>query len=123
MAGADEAGGTDRPAADRQPYGAPSPSMVAAPTNGTATAAGTVGIIALVLSLIPVINLISWPLSIAAIVLGAIGVPRASRLGGMGRRMAIAGLVLGMLASGIAILYIALYYNFQASCTVNGSPC
>jgi hypothetical protein len=37
--------------------------------------------------------------------------------------MAIAGLVLGMLASGIAILYIALYYNFQASCTVNGSPC
>jgi Na+/H+-dicarboxylate symporter len=97
--------------------------MVAAPTNGTATAAGTVGIIALVLSLIPVINLISWPLSIAAIVLGAIGVPRASRLGGMGRRMAIAGLVLGMLASGIAILYIALYYNFQASCTVNGSPC
>ena len=106
-----------------QAFGPADPSIVSPPTNGVGTAAGIVGGIALVLSLIPLINLISWPASIAAIILGAIGIPRANRLGGMSRRMAIAGLVCGIVAIGVVILYITAIYTFQASCTVNGAPC
>ena len=62
-------------------------------------------------------------LAVAAIILGAIGIPRANRLGGLSRRMAIAGLVCGIVAIGVVILYITAIYTFQASCTVKGPPC
>ena len=45
-----------------------------------------------------------------AIIFGVIGISRANRLGGAGKGMAITGLVCGIIAVAVAVLFIAAVY-------------
>ncbi len=84
---------------------------VAAPpptrSNGPAIASLVTGILALLLSWIPGINLIAVLLAIAALVTGFIGLRNAARPGVGGKGMAITGLVTGVLAILLTILVYA----------------
>ncbi|MEZ4365395.1 MAG: DUF4190 domain-containing protein [Kofleriaceae bacterium] len=77
----------------------PATPPAAPPTgNGLAIAGLVLGIVAVLLCWVPLVN---WVLAILAIVFGAVGMGRARKVGGRGRGMAIVGLVLGIL-SGVA---------------------
>lgn len=68
------------------------------PRNGLGLAALVCGIIAVVLSLIPVLNVFTWPLGVLAIVFGAIGWGRVNNGTATNKGQAITGLVLGIVS-------------------------
>jgi hypothetical protein len=70
-------------------------------TNSMGTAAMVIGIIALVLSFIPVIGMISWILAPLALIFGIIGINRV----GAPKGGAIAGIATG----GVALLVCLLW--------------
>ncbi|HVM18452.1 MAG TPA: DUF4190 domain-containing protein [Egibacteraceae bacterium] len=74
-------------------------------SNGPAIAALVLGIVALVLSWLPGINIIAVLLAIAALVTGFIGIRNANR-GAPGKGMAIAGVVTGALGLILAVLIL-----------------
>jgi hypothetical protein len=76
------------------PYQAPGPE---APKRGLAIAALVLGILALPLSLIPVLGLLAWPLPVLALIFGIIALVGASRRG-TGKGMPATALVLGVLS-------------------------
>jgi len=65
--------------------------------NGLGTAGFVCAVIALVLSIIPIINLLSFPLALIGIILAGVGITRQPR------GLAIAGVVCGVLAIIVAI--------------------
>lgn len=73
--------------------------------NGVATAALVVGVVALVLSFVPIIGLVSLPLGLVAVGLGILGWVWAGAKGGLGR--AIGGVVCGGVALLVAALWVA----------------
>ena len=72
--------------------------------NTMATAGLVLGIIAVVLSFIPFVGVISIILSILAIIFCGIGLSKVSTLG-IGKKSAIVGLILGIVAIVINIVY------------------
>lgn len=75
-------------------------------SNGMAIAALVCGILALVLSWIPVVNVLSVILGITAIVAGILGIRRAN-LPGLGQKgLAIGGLVTGVIALLLSLLIL-----------------
>jgi len=80
-------------------------------TNGLAVAALVTGIIALLISWIPGLNLLGALLAIAAVVTGIIGMRNAARPGVGGKGMALTGLITGVLA----LLVTIAFYTFLAS--------
>jgi hypothetical protein len=92
-----------------QGYGQPGQyAQPVPPSNGIGTAAGVVGIIALVLLWFPYIGLI---LGVLGVVLGAVGLSRSNRLYGAGKGMSIAGIACGAVALVVNILFIAAIYT------------
>lgn len=63
------------------------------------------GIIGLVLSFIPFVG---WLCALVGIILGALGISKAKKIGGKGKGMAIAGLVCGIVGLAIGILLFVL---------------
>ncbi len=84
-----------------QPYGAP-PSK----NNGLAITALILGILALLLAWIPIVNFLSLVLGLAAVVLGFMGMRKAAVSGGKG--LAIGGIITGGLALLATILMIVV---------------
>lgn len=74
--------------------------------NGIAVAALVCGVIALIVSWVPFVNVVAILLGIAAIVCGIAGIRRAGRHGGSGRGMAIGGLVTGALGLLFALFVL-----------------
>ena len=74
-------------------------------SNSMGTAAMVLGIIALVLSFIPVIGMISWILAPLAIIFGIIGMNKV----GVPKGGAIAGLVTGGIALLICLLWVIAF--------------
>lgn len=66
------------------------------PHNGLGTAGLVCGIVAVALSLIPGVNLFTWPVGVLAIVFGAIGWSRVNKGQATNKGQAITGLVLGI---------------------------
>lgn len=89
----------------QQPYSTHGSS--GAGSNAPAIAALITGIIALLLSWIPGINLLGFLLAIVAIVTGVIGMKKAGQPGGSGKGLAIGGLVTGILAILVTFLVYA----------------
>ncbi len=73
-------------------------------SNGVAIAALVCGVVALLLSWLPGINLLSFLLGIAALICGAIGLSKAKDPAVGGRGLAIGGIVTGLLALVVAVL-------------------
>ncbi len=94
------------------PPGAPYPYLPAPPTNGLAITSFVLGIVAIVLSWIPIFDLI---LSVPAFILGVLGLSKANQTGGSGKGLAIAGLVLGAIASAGTLLVIILYLTLRTT--------
>jgi hypothetical protein len=95
-----------------QPPGYYAPQQYAvAPTNGAGVTGGVLGIIAVVLSFVPFIDFIAVVLGVLAIIFGAVGVGRANRMGGIGKGMAITGVVCGIVALVISLLFLIAVYG------------
>jgi hypothetical protein len=89
------------------------PMMVAAPPrNGAGTAAGVLGIIAIILMFIPIADYLGILLGVLAVILGGVGISRANRMGGTGKGMAITGLVLGLISVIVSIIFIVAVYAY-----------
>ena len=75
--------------------------------NGMAVAALVLGIIAVVLCFIPVLN---WILALLGIIFGAVGLSKANKIGGKGKGFAMTGLILGIVGAilGVVIFVWAL---------------
>lgn len=83
-------------------------------SNGPAIAAIITGIIALLLSWIPAINLLAIVLGIVALVTGFMGLRNAGTPGVGGKGLAVTGLVTGVLALVISVLvYVGLASFFS----------
>lgn len=90
------------PATDVQPQGQP-------PRNGLGTAGFVLGLIGLVLSFIPIIGIVAWPLVIVGLVLSILGVIRAGNGQATNRGLAIAGTALSAVGLVICILYAVVF--------------
>jgi hypothetical protein len=88
-----------------QPY--PMPVYQAAPSNGMGVAALVLGIVGLVFSLIPLIGVIAWPLTILGVIFGAVGTGNAGKVPGMPKGPAVAGLVCSLVGLLICIVWVA----------------
>lgn len=86
------------------------------PTSGLAVAGLVLGIIALFSAFVPLLNLLSFPFVLLAIIFGAIGLIQTIKGAKAGKGLAIAGLVLGVLA----LLVTAAMYG-SASAASDGS--
>ncbi|WP_199038654.1 DUF4190 domain-containing protein [Glycomyces salinus] len=80
------------------PYNGDGPLYDQRPRNGLGTAGLVCGVIAVALSLVPGLNVFTWPLGVLAIVFGAVGWSRANRSQATNKNVAIAGLVLGIVS-------------------------
>lgn len=78
--------------------------MMAPASNGMATGALIIGIISLVFSFIPLLNILCWILGILAIVFGIIGMVKAGKMNGLGKSKALTGLILGVVS--IVLFYV-----------------
>jgi hypothetical protein len=90
---------------------APNPPQQSAarPANGLGTAGFVVGIIGLVLSFIPLIGVVAWPLVILGIIFSAIGISKASKGRATNKGLAIAGLVVSLVGLLVCILWAAVW--------------
>jgi len=86
-------------------YGAGSPYAASPPSNGVAVAAFVLGVIAIVLSWIPLLDIV---LAAPAVILGGLGISRANRTHGTGKGFAIAGLVLGAISILVTFVVFAI---------------
>ena len=68
-----------------------------------AVAALVLGIIAVVLCFVVVLN---WILAILAIIFGAVGMSKANKIGGKGKGMATAGLALGVIGAILGVVIV-----------------
>lgn len=73
-------------------------------------AALVLGIIGLVLSLVPCLGMYAMPLTVLAVILGALGMKAAT-----GRGMAIAGLVCGIIGTCVAGWWIYAYLTVKSA--------
>jgi hypothetical protein len=85
--------------------------VAATPGNGVGVASGVLGIVGLVLSFIPVLDFVGVVLAILAVILGAVGIQRAGAAGGAGKGMAVTGLVCGLVALAVGLLFIAVIFS------------
>lgn len=100
--------GIVQPAPDPQ-IGQPTP-VTATGRNGLATAGFVLGLLGLLGSWIPLLNILAILLGILGAILAAIGLGK-SKKAGSGRGLALAGLILGVLAVIIAIVINVAFVN------------
>lgn len=79
-------------------------------SNGLATAGFVLGLLGLLTSWIPVLNILGIILAVIGVVLAAVGLAKSKRVNA-GKGLAVAGLVLGVLAVIIAVLINAVFVN------------
>jgi hypothetical protein len=76
-----------------------------------AVAGGVLGIIAVVLSFIPFIDFVAIVLGVLALIFGVVGLNKANRLGGAGKGMAITGIVTGIIAIALTVIFLIAVYS------------
>lgn len=86
------------------------------PTSGLGVASLVTGIIAFITAFVPLMNILSFPFVLLAIIFGAIGLWQTTKGTKGGKGIAIAGLVLGVLALIVtAVMYGGATANSDAS--------
>ncbi|MCI8366125.1 MAG: DUF5067 domain-containing protein [Eggerthellaceae bacterium] len=93
------------------------------PTSGLAVASLVTGIIALVSSFVPLLNILSFPFVILAIVFGAVGIVVVRKGAKGGKGLGIAGLALGVVALIITlVMYGGAAASYDADSSTSGTP-
>lgn len=83
-----------------------------APKNGLGVAALVLGIVGVIFAVIPVVGLFfAIPLGALALIFGAVGVARAGKGKATNKGVSVAGLILGLLTFGVAILMSVAVYQ------------
>jgi hypothetical protein len=77
--------------------------------------------VAVVLCWIPFVDYVSVVLGALAIIFGALGIRHANAHDGGGKGMAITGVVTGIVALVISVLFLAIIYAAVTSINGNGS--
>ncbi|MFC3492216.1 DUF4190 domain-containing protein [Glycomyces rhizosphaerae] len=105
------AGGSVPPPPPPPPtYNSDGPMYLQQPRNGLGKAALICGIIAVVLSFIPGVNMFTWPMGVLAVVFGSIGWSRVNKGQATNKSMAVTGLVLGIASFlTFCLVYLLLY--------------
>jgi MmpS family membrane protein len=90
---------------------APNPPQQAPakPSNGLGLAGFIVGLIGLLLSFIPIIGMVAWPLVILGIVFSAVGIAKASKGRATNKGLSIAGLIVSVIGLIVCILWVAVW--------------
>jgi hypothetical protein len=90
---------------------APNPAQQSAakPSNGLGLTGFVLGLVGLVLSFIPLIGVVAWPLVILGVIFSAIGISKAVKGRATNKGMAITGLVLSVIGIVICILQAAVW--------------
>lgn len=79
------------------------------PSNGLGTAGFVIGIIGLVLSFIPLIGVVAWPLVILGIIFSAVGISKAVKGRATNKGLAIAGVVVSIIGLVVCILWTVVW--------------
>jgi hypothetical protein len=89
---------------------APNPPQppVQRPSNGLGTSGFIVGLIGLVLSFIPLIGVVAWPLVILGIILSSVGIAKAAKGRATNKGLAITGLVVSIIGLVICIVWAVI---------------
>ncbi|MCH0538334.1 DUF4190 domain-containing protein [Streptomyces sp. MUM 203J] len=87
----------------------PAPEPVQPKGNGLAVAGLVLGILALVFSFIPIVNVIVWPLAILGVIFGAIGLAKSGKAG-KGKGASITALITSALAVVLFFVMNALLF-------------
>jgi hypothetical protein len=90
---------------------APNPTQQTAvkPSNGLGTTGFVLGVIGLVISFIPLVGVVAWPLVILGIIFSAVGIAKAAKGRATNKGLAIAGLILSIIGLVICILWAAVW--------------
>jgi Mycobacterium membrane protein len=78
------------------------------PSNGLGTTGFVLGLVGLVLSPIPFVGVVAWPLVVLGIVFSAIGIARTRSGKATNKGLSIAGLVLSILGLGVCIVWVLI---------------
>ena len=112
------------PAPAPPPYAQPYPygGVVARPQgNGLAVTALVLGIISIVFPGVPFLDGV---LAVLASIFGAVGISAANKRGGVGKGMAVAGLILGLITVVVGIIFVIYVFSvFHTVCTTQGVNC
>jgi hypothetical protein len=93
-----------------QPTGPVFDGAQPARSNGLATAGLVLGIIAVVFSFIPLVNVIVWPLAILGLIFGAIGLAKSGKIG-KGKGASITALVTSLVSVVMFFLMNAVFFT------------
>jgi hypothetical protein len=77
----------------------------AKPSNGLGTAGFVVGLIGLLISFIPLIGVVAWPLVVLGIVFSAVGISKAVKGRATNKGLSIAGLVVSVIGLVVCIVW------------------
>jgi len=89
---------------------APNPTQTPAkPSNGLGLTGFILGLVGLLLSFIPLIGVVAWPLVILGIIFSAIGISKAAKGRATNKGIAITGLVLSVVGLVVCILWAAVW--------------
>jgi hypothetical protein len=89
---------------------APNPQQQTAqkPSNGLGLTGFVVGLVGLVISFIPLVGVVAWPLVILGIIFSAIGISKAVKGRATNKGLAITGLVVSIVGLAATILWTAV---------------
>lgn len=91
------------------PYGYGVPQPQTPPSNGLATGGFVTALVGAIVALIPIVGIVSWVICPVGLVLSIVGLTVASKSGGVGRGMGIAGVALAAGGLIICFLYAAAF--------------
>jgi hypothetical protein len=85
------------------------PQQAAKPSNGLGITGFVLGLIGLLLSFIPIIGVVAWPLVILGIIFSGIGIAKASKGRATNKGLAITGLVVSIVGLVVCILWTVVW--------------
>jgi MmpS family membrane protein len=85
------------------------PQLVVQPRNGVGTAGFVLGLVGFLVSFIPLVGVVAWPLVILGLVLSLVGFARANKGIATNKGLAVAGAVLSVLGLIVCVLWTVLF--------------
>lgn len=85
------------------------PQQTQRPSNGLGLTGFIVGLIGLLISFIPLVGVVAWPLVILGIIFSAIGIAKAVKGRATNKGLAITGLVVSIAGLVVCILWVAIW--------------